>query len=218
MKKLLLITFAILSSSILMAQMPNFGIRAGVTGSTLSTDVNDVFSSDNMLGFQAGLFLRVHVKRFYIQPELTYNHRSTKLQYEVTPIVDIHGESVGANTEMKIGTIDIPALLGFTIVKSKVFNFRVFAGPAISFATNNSLEYSYTTSDGETVDPGDVHDPLTIDDFNKTAWYAQGGAGIDFLFLTFDIRYEKGLSALYNSGDFDFSNNLWVFSLGIKFM
>lgn len=218
MKNVLLITFIMLMSSLVMAQMPNFGIRAGVTGTTLSTDINNVFSSENMLGYQAGLFARIHIKRFYIQPELIYNHRSTKLQYTVTPIHGGDGENIGAHTEMKIGSIDIPALFGFTIVKSKVFNFRVFAGPAISFSTKNSLEYNYTTDDGEPIDEDLVADPLSIDDFSKTNWYAQGGLGVDFLFLTFDIRYEKGLTALYNSGDIDFSHNLWVFSLGLKFM
>lgn len=202
----------------MMAQMPNFGIRGGVTVSTLNTDVADVFSSENMLGYQAGLFLRIHMKRFYLQPELIYNHRSTKLQYTVTPIHGGNDEYIGAHTEMRIGSIDIPALLGFSLIKSKVFNFRLFAGPTISFSTKNSLEYNYTTEDGEPVDEDLVADPLSLDDFSKTNWYAQGGLGIDFLFLTFDIRYEKGLTALYNDGDIDFSNNLWVFSLGLKFM
>ncbi|NOR87342.1 MAG: outer membrane beta-barrel protein [Bacteroidales bacterium] len=217
MRKLLLTVFGILLGTTLMAQIPNFGIRAGLTATEISTDVSATFSSENTLGYQAGAFVRLNFNKFYIQPELVYNHRSTKLEYEVIPVVDFENQKVGARTEMKIGTFDIPALFGFKIIDTKMMNIRFFAGPVISFATNKSLSYEYTTADGEEFN-GDVYEPITTDDFNQTTWYGQAGVGVDVLFLTFDIRYEKGLSDLYNSGDVNFKNNVWVFTLGLKFL
>jgi len=217
MRKLLLIVFSIFLGTALMAQMPNIGIRVGLTTANISTDVSETFSSENTLGYQAGAFVRINLNKFYIQPEVIYNHRSTKLEYEVTPVIDIENQKVGASTEMKIGTFDIPVIAGFKIVKSKMFNLRIFAGPVVSFASNKSLSYNYTTSDGEEF-TGEVNEPLTVDDFNQVTWYGQAGAGVDVLFLTFDIRYEKGLSDLYNSGNVNFKNNVWVFTLGFKFL
>jgi hypothetical protein len=217
MRKLLLIVFSIFLGTALMAQMPNIGIRVGLTTSQLSTDLSETFSSDNTLGYQAGAFVRVNLGKFYIQPELIYNHRSTKLEYEVTPVIDLDNQRVGARTEMKIGTFDIPVIAGFKLIKTKLLNVRVFAGPVMSLATNKSLSYNYTTGDGEEF-TGEVNEPINVDDFNQITWYAQAGAGVDVLFLTFDIRYEKGLSDLYNGGEVNFKNNVWVFTLGFKFI
>jgi len=219
MRKLLLTIFSVVMGTALMAQLPNIGIRVGLTSSQLTTNISETFSSENTLGYQAGAFVRLNFDKFYIQPELIYNHRSTKLQYEINPIIDGENQQLGVRSDLKIGTFDIPVLFGFKIVKTKLLNIRFFAGPELSFATSKSLSYEYTTGDGEEFN-GEVPDDskLSVDDFNQTTWYLQAGAGIDVLFLTFDIRYEKALSNLYNQGDLDISNNVWVFTLGMKFL
>jgi len=219
MRKLLLTIFSVVLGTALMAQLPNIGIRVGLTSSQLTTNISETFSSENTLGYQAGAFVRLNFDKFYIQPELIYNHRSTKLQYEINPVIDGENQQLGVRSDLKIGTFDIPVLFGFKIVKTKLLNIRFFAGPELSFATSKSLSYEYTTGDGEEFN-GEVPDDskLSVDDFNQTTWYMQAGAGIDVLFLTFDIRYEKGLSDLYNQGDLDISNNVWVFTLGMKFL
>lgn len=217
MRKLFLVFTAILMSSAIMAQLPNIGIRGGLTAAQVSTDLSATFSSENQLGYQGGVFVRLKFNKLYIQPEAIYNHRSTKLEYEVVPVIDIDNQRVGAKTSMKIGTVDVPVLVGFFLVKNKLFNLRVFAGPEISFASSKNVEYEYTTGDGEDFD-GEVVDPVTVDDFNQTTWYMQAGAGVDVLFFTFDVRYEKGLSDLYNNNTVNFKNNVWVFTLGFKFI
>ena len=204
-------------STALMAQLPNIGIRGGLTTSKLSTNLSENFASENQLGYQGGVFVRLKFNKLYIQPVAIYNHRSTKLEYEVVPVLDYDNQKVGAKTSMKIGTVDVPVLVGFYLVKSKMFNLRIFAGPEISFASSKSVEYQYTTGDGADFN-GEVVDPITVDDFNQTTWYMQAGAGVDVLFFTFDVRYEKGLSDLYNKSDFNFKNNVWVFTLGFKFI
>jgi len=224
MRKLLLTVFSVLIGSALMAQLPNIGIRVGLTTSKLSTNLSENFASENQLGFQGGAFVRVNLGKFYVQPEAIYNHRSTKLEYDVYPVVDGETQTVGARTDMKIGTIDIPVIAGFKIIKTKLLNVRVFAGPELSFATNKSLSYTYTTDNGEDF-TGEVPEDskLSLDDFNNTTWYLQAGAGVDVLFLTFDLRYEKGLNEIFNGnvGDIqnvDLKNNVWVFTLGFKFL
>lgn len=224
MKKLVLLFLSLAIGGSLMAQLPNFGIRGGLTTSKLTTNLSENFSSDNKLGYQGGVFVRLNLGKLYIQPELIYNHRSTKLEYEVTPVADNENQKVGVRSDMKIGTFDIPVLVGFKLFDTKLMNLRVFAGPNISFETNKSLSYEYTTNDGENIS-GDVPDDqrLSVDDFNKTTWYLQAGAGVDVLFFTLDVRYEKGLSDMfegnvYDLGSVNVKNNVWLITLGFKFM
>jgi hypothetical protein len=219
MKKVILLFAALMTGGLLMAQMPNFGIRAGLTTSKLTTNLSENFASDNRLGYQGGAFVRLNFGKLYVQPELIYNHRSTKLEYEINPVIDGESQRVGVRSDLKIGTFDIPVLVGFKLVKTKLFNLRFFAGPDISFSTNKDVSYEYTTGDGEDFQ-GDIPDEgkISVDDFNSTTWYLQAGAGVDVLFLTLDVRYEKGLSDLYNDGNLNFKNNVWLVTLGFKFL
>lgn len=199
MKKLTVLLLAILVSGGLYAQMPNFGIKAGATASSINTtDLSANASSDNLLGYQLGAFIRINSGKLYLQPEVVYNHRSTQLA----------GFDSGS-INFDIGTIDVPILLGFKLIDAKVFNLRAFVGPEASFATNK--DYTYDTG---------FKSDITLDDFNDLTWYMQAGVGVDLLFLTFDIRYEKGLSNFIN--DYQdagsLKNNVFVFSLGLKFM
>lgn len=194
MKKLTILFLAILVSSGLYAQLPNFGIKVAATASTLNTaDLNANLDSENHLGYSLGAFVRLNSGKMYLQPELNYNNRSTEIKLATN------------NTDLfEIGTIDVPLLVGLKVVDGKVFNLRVFVGPEASFALAKKV-------DGES---------YTLDHINDLTWYMQAGIGVDVLFLTFDLRYEKGLSSFiedYNS-DGSFKNNVWVFSLGLKFM
>lgn len=218
MRKLFLVFAAIIMSSAIMAQMPNIGIRGGLTTSKLKTDLSENFASDNKLGYQGGVFVRVNFGKLYLQPEVIYNHRSTKLEYTFSPNLNISDQEVGVRYDMKIGTFDVPVLVGFKIMKSKLMNFRIFAGPMVSFASNKDVSYEYMTGNGEDFDLEESDGPITVDDFNNVTWYGQAGAGVDVLFLTFDIRYETGLSDLYNGSAVNMKSNVWVFTLGFKFI
>lgn len=193
MKKTIGLVLAVMLSGVLFAQMPNFGIKAAATAASINTtDLNANYASDNLLGYQIGVFARINSGKLYIQPEVVYNHRNTQiLNYP------------GGNLEFKVGSIDIPVLVGAKLIDGKVFNLRAFLGPEASFAT--SKEY------------GDRFE-ISASDFNDLTWYVQGGVGVDLLFMTFDIRYEKGLDNFYEGGELNLKNNVWVFSLGLKFM
>lgn len=194
MKKLTVLLLAILISTGLYAQMPNFGIKVAATLGTLDIEnINANLESENHLGYSLGAFVRLNSGKMYIQPEVNYNLRT----------IDIKGAAL-ADDKFETGTLDVPLLLGLKVLDGKIFNLRAFVGPQASFTLNKKAD----------------NEGFDFDQINNLTWYMQAGIGIDLLFLTFDIRYEKGLSNFIDdyqdSGSL--KNNVFVFSLGLKFM
>ena len=146
------------------------------------------YNEDNVNNFLAGAFIRVNLSKIYIQPEAYF---CTK------------GGDLGLGS-VDLKTIDVPVLLGYKIIDQKIFNFRILTGPVFSFKLD-----------------GDVDSGLS-NDFNSDklknnclAW--QFGAGVDVLFLTFDARWEKGLSSVASDSG-DAKNNMFIMSVGIKLL
>jgi hypothetical protein len=183
----------------------HLGVKAGYNASKLSSDM-DTVSSNFKSGFQIGAFARLG-KKFYLQPEVYYTTQ---------------GGVFTSNTRnwtqnIKIGSLDVPVLIGVKLIDARLVNVRILAGPAASFTVNKSIEQ----------DP-DNPGPITPDDLQKVNWSIQAGAGIDVWAFTFDVRYQVGLSQLVKSIEdplhagevwqFNSKNNVWVLSLGFKIL
>lgn len=80
----------------------------------------------------------------------------------------------------RITMIKIPIDLGARIIRTPVFNFRMYAGGIINYI--------------ESVDENDKG--ITIERYNDIHFGVGGGMGIDLFWLTLDVRYEKGISGL----------------------
>ena len=189
------------------AQLPftfDLGLKAGVNSSQINTSnatINNVsytdFTSPAKSGFDIGAFLRLGGKRLYIQPEVLYCQQNSQ-------------SSTGSVTQtLNLKTIQVPFLLGFKILNLKVASLRAFTGPAMSYV----LKSSNVELNLPNFDPSN---------FKNNIWNWQLGAGIDILKLTFDVRYEWGLS---NTSDGNISNIGFVnkgkaltFSVGFKFI
>ena len=183
-----------------------FGLKLGYNASKLSTNIDSIKSTMNS-GFHIGAFARIG-KRVHLQPEFYYTLSGATF------------ENLGLNTvndwkqKVTVGTLDIPVLVGFTIIQSKIFKWRIMVGPEVSFVVNSTIKDVSLTG------------PIEKSDINTTNWYIQAGTGIDVLFLTLDIRYQAGLNSLIN--DVTASNgkiypvnskgNVFVVSLGFKIL
>jgi hypothetical protein len=181
-----------------------FGIKAGYNASKLSASIDSIKSSINS-GFHAGVFMRIG-KRVHLQPELYYTFSGATF------------ETSGINTvndwkqEITVGTLDIPVLIGFTIIESKLLKWRIDVGPEVSFLVNSKVEN--VTLAG----------PIEKSDMQTTNWFIQAGTGIDVWFLTLDVRYQAGLNSLIgdvtgNDGTVypvNTKGNSFVVSLGFK--
>ncbi len=181
------------------------GVKIGYNANKLSTNLDTVKSQFNS-GFHVGIWTRIG-KRIYVAPEL---------QYTMNGAVFTNDGNLSTNDwkqKITIGTVDIPVLLGFKIIHSKVITWRIELGPQVSFITNTKIS-----------DVNSIAGPIQSSSFKSVNWYILGGTGIDVLFLKFDIRYMYGLNQMIQdvqtsgttTASFDSRNQMFAISLGFK--
>ena len=204
MKKfILLIAILFFSAGVTFGQF-SFGLKVGYNASKLHTGLDSIKSSFNS-GFHFGAFFRFG-KKVYIQPEAYYTLQGGIFENNVTNTYNNWKQKV------TVGTLDIPVLVGFKVINLKVINWRVMAGPMVSFVVNSKIKDVSLVG------------PIQNSDISKLNWYVQAGTGFDVLFLTLDVRYQIGLSQMIKSAqdtkglsyNLNATNNMWVVSLGFK--
>jgi hypothetical protein len=167
----------------------NAGLKAGMNTSKLSSNVND-YTPQTINNYSFGAFARVNLGRLYIQPEAYYNSKGGEYIDKITP---------STINSFDLKTVDVPALLGLKIIDQKAFNIRILGGPVFSFLTDKSVKGQFTS-----------------DQLKNSFFGWQYGAGVDFLFLTFDARMESYSNNFLDTPDFNSKNGTFVLSLGIK--
>ena len=208
MKKILFSILVIfLSAGTSYAQLA-FGLKLGYNASKFTSNVDSIKTSFNS-GFHAGAFVRFGT-RVYLQPEAYYTFSGGTFEKTVSKTDDLWKEKI------TIGTLDVPVLLGFKIIKSKLLEWRIMVGPEVSFLVNSKVKNISSTG------------PVTGSDINNVNWYGQAGTGIDILFLTLDLRYQFGLNTVINqvtatgssptTYPLNSKNNLFLVSLGFKIL
>lgn len=197
MKKLLSLLFIALAGLTVNAQVPSFtiGPKAGANFSNFSAD-QDQIESEVRSSLNFGAFVRLGNK-IYLQPELMFMNRKGDIS---------QSELFESNKSIHLKTLDIPVLIGAKVIDTKVFNIRILAGPVASLALNRDI----TTDNWET--------GITSDDIRSANWGIQAGAGIDFLMLTFDLKYEFGISDFSKYEGLTLKNNMFVVGLGWKIL
>lgn len=163
------------------------GLKAGINSSKISTHLAD-YTPQTINNYSFGAFARLNLGRVYIQPEAYYNSKGGE---------EIKTADASVINSFDLKTVDVPALLGFKIIDQKAINLRVMAGPVFSFLTDKSAK-------GQ----------LTEDNLHNSFLGWQYGAGVDFLFLTFDARMESYDRNFYQG--ISSKNGTFVLSLGIK--
>jgi len=196
MKKIILLTFTILTMGMAaIAQLPSFdfGIKAGLNVSKLKSDVT---AEENRTGYQAGVFARFGGAGLYFQPELYLGSKGST--YPTAAQV------YSGDEKINFTTLDLPLLIG-TKVGPGAFNVRFMAGPVVSFLLDNEEPVSSASQD--------VKD---FRSYKDQAFGLQAGVGVDVSKLTFDVRYEAGISNINKTDKYDQKTNLWHLSLGYK--
>lgn len=206
MKRILFITLALtLFAYTSYAQLFTLGPKIGISSSKVRVidDVEGIASGDSEVGFHAGLFARVSILGFYVQPEALFTSARGNIVLE---------ESVTGNArsvqELTYNKLDVPVMLGFKIGPL----LRLNAGPTFSFILDQDIR-----EEGTSV----VND--VRQNYNEANVGYQIGVGLDISKVIIDLRYENNLSALGESVTFggetfptDMRNRLIQLSLGYK--
>lgn len=222
MKRLIFITLLIIPFSIVSNAQIKFGVKAGVTSTSIKVDevisvANDpnattfdelaIKGMNSKIGFQGGIFSRITIINLYVQPELLFT--STSGEVEVTALLNNNVvDGTKEIREQKYRQIDFPIMLGY-----KFGPARIQAGPVgtIILSTDPSLD-GFMEMEYE-------------EEFNGATWGYQVGVGLDIgKKLTIDVKYEGNLSKLADgvkiageTRSFDSRNSQFVASLGIFF-
>jgi hypothetical protein len=197
MKKLVLVLLVFLGSLTAHAQKNGFGLKGGLSSTQVNFEADQLVPSDAQLGYHLGVFARFGGIGFFVQPEVLFTQTSGKFKLELPPA----SSTSPANYEAKFNRLDVPVMAGFRILKI----IRVMAGPIASFNINSSLKEAGTT--------------VQNIDFKKATFGYQTGVGVDLGNLTFEGKYEGGLSKFTeNVGSYTTDNriNQWVLSVGFK--
>ena len=178
MKKLFAIIFVVLIAIPAFSQI-KFGIKAGVTSSTVPTyDVSSGTTNieavkDAAYGFHAGAFIRMTVLGIYLMPEIVFS--STTYDYNVTTI------SGTSPLSQRYDKLEIPILLGL-----KLGPIRINAGPSATMIINSPKAL--------------INDPNFKDLYRNATFGYQAGVGFD-LFKTFTFDARLGGSLAKRFGD-----------------
>ena len=204
MKKLLVLTLAALLVLPVFSQV-KFGLKLGANTATvpdydISSGTNNIEAVKNaQWGIQAGAFLRVGIKSFFLQPELML--ASNTYEYNVST-------STGSDLlKQKFTRLEIPVLLG---VKLGPLHLNVGPSANIQIGSPDAL----------------IDDPDFGDLYRSATFGYQAGIGIDiFQRLVIDARYGGSLSERFGEsvsiGDQTFNLDSrqpsFILSLGIMF-
>jgi hypothetical protein len=186
----LMVGILMMSTSAFSQVSVNFGPKIGINYSQLSFSgadrrINNRFAT----GYQGGAFVRINIKRFYLQPEVLFNEKGSRISFDANPGNRLSGK-------VKLQSLDIPVLLGFKVIDSKSFNLRISAGTMNSWLLR---------------DQSAVLNNLSPDaSFKRNQFGYLAGLGIDLANLTLDARYEGGFEKIVpelggRPGSFTFS-------------
>lgn len=179
MRKLILAIVLVFSSMSLSAQSFKWGAKVNVGSPDVSLDdlknlsepgnsVDELLITDPKLNLQLGLFARIQLLGFYIQPEAMFSNSKSELTFE------------NVTGEVKLNKLDLPVMVGKRFLKI----FRVNAGPVFSLKLSQDIKNLKGSSDE------------IVANYKNATVGLQYGIGLDISMITVDLRVEKGLQSI----------------------
>lgn len=222
MKKVLLLFAALFVATIANAQFDIcVGPKVGYQATKLSLDKQSIKSSfkGNMT---FGVFGRVTIKKFIVQPELLY-FKSGKV-FEVSVIDDnfgIDNPALNPTFTFNQANLALPIFLGYQFLDLDLIKMRANVGPVFYFAVGKT-EYSSNFTGA------DNHKMQESPNENMTMGAALN-LGVDVWRFTLDINYSLGLTDAFDDeleipgvGEFELDDNtkqnIFTVTLGFKLL
>lgn len=222
MKKVLLLFAALFVATIANAQFDIcVGPKVGYQATKLSLDKQSIKSSfkGNMT---FGVFGRVTIKKFIVQPELLY-FKSGKV-FEVSVLDDnfgIDNPALDPTFTINQANLALPIFLGYQFLDLDLIKMRANVGPVFYFAVGKTEYSSNWTGD-------DNHKMQESPNENMTMGAALN-LGVDVWRFTLDINYSLGLTDAFDDeieipgiGEFEVDDNtkqnIFTVTLGFKLL
>ncbi|HET8861367.1 porin family protein [Marivirga sp.] len=178
------------------AQLFTIGPKLGISNTTLSIkdNVGEYESGDAKYSYHGGVFARVKIAGFYIQPEAYFN--SVKGEY-----FDPNQPQGEQDVQFNQSRIDMPILVGW-----KMGPLRINAGPVASFNLDEDVDASSTNS--------------VVTEYKSAVFAYQAGIGLDISKIIIDLRYEGNLSnqAILGNDEGKVKVNQIMLSVGLKLL
>lgn len=178
----------------------NFGIKAGFNSSMFLVSafkIKDVTIDENQnnykLGYFGALFMRINMKKHFIQPEISYNVSKCEITFDKLGSQHPDIEPDYASVTSTIHSIDFPMLYGYNVVKQGAYGMSIFAGPKLRYIWGKQNEITF-----ENFDQKGIHEQLYP--LNLSAVI---GVSVHISRIFFDFRYEQGLHNISKSVTYD---------------
>lgn len=183
LKSLTLVSVLALFSFTAQAQTFKFGIKGGISTPDVNPNdinplkINNIRDSlllkltDANYGWHLGVWTRLGLGNFFIQPEVLFNSSSANYNSKSLRL----GLIIDSLRSESYRNIDVPVMLGF-----KFGTLRLNAGPVGHVFLNSTSDLTNIAG-------------LTVS-YNKLEWGYQAGLGLDFGGLGLDLRYEGNFS------------------------
>lgn len=203
MKRILLVVIIALCSGALFAQpVIDLGLKAGMNISTMNIQESDLLTesgvnlqSDAIVKMHWGAFGRVGFGRVFVQPEVYFTKKGA----------DLNNSVLGVAGGFDYKNVDAPVLLGYRVIKGKLLDLHLCAGPVFSFVTDASYPHEL--------------DPYLKEQFFKDhLWAIQYGVGVDVLFMTIDARMEHAQKVYRDPSTMSGKGNTFMISVGFKIL
>lgn len=203
-------TFLILAALLIMGSSAfaiggvdlSLGPKVGYQTAKLSYQKSDI-KAGFANSFTVGLFGRIGIGGFYVQPEVLWFKSSNA--FDMT--IDKQNASIlgydypnGLQFTMTRNAmnIQVPVLIGYKINLMKILAVRAQVGPTANFVIPAKTVVQKSASlDGEAEFPTELENADF--DTKKIAWGVQMGVGFDVLGFTLDINYNLGVSKIFGS-------------------
>ncbi len=151
------------------------GIKGGANLSNLY--VNDVKDENAKIGFQAGLFVKAPITKFFsIQPELIYSQKGSQLEY--------NNLFATGTAKFNLHYVELPVMAVINLGN----HFNLQAGPYIAYLAGVT-----TRNKGTSAGQYDFEKNVSRDNFETLDYGVAGGFGFDADKVGVGVRYNYGL-------------------------
>lgn len=169
--------------------------RVGLNLSALDAKLTD-FDAEARAGWHAGLDFRLGDGFLFLNPGVVYQSYTARLV-----------QNIDENTEVKfseettIQSVKAPLNVGLRVTGDNGL---------LGLHLKGGIVPTYVMGVKETNNIS-----FSADDLSRLTWGANMGVGVDILFFTADLTYEKGLTNFFKDGEG--KNNVLSLSVGLKF-